>query len=100
MAKKLEQIIKEGRGKILPLSLDLVIECVTTQKQKIQRIVRVSLPEDLHVRRAYYDPPSGCVMLIIYSEKFDAVPLGKQFPLFHDIEMLSLDVTPRGGAKQ
>jgi hypothetical protein len=100
MVKKSEQIINEGRGKILPLSLDLIIECVTTQKQKIQRIVRVSLPEDIYVKSAYYDPPSGCVMFIIYSEKFASVPLGKQFPLFHDIEMLSLDVTPRGGAKQ
>jgi hypothetical protein len=100
MVKKIAQILNEGRGKILPLSPELVTECVTTQKQKIQRIARVALPEDIHVRGAYYDPPSGYIMFILYSEKFEPVPPGIQFPLFHDIEMLSLDVTPRGGAKQ
>jgi hypothetical protein len=92
MPKDLEHLLSEGRGKLLPISRELVLDCIATQKQEITRIARVSLPDELHVISAYYDSRAGCFMLVIYSEEFDPVPPGTEVPLFHDYEMVSLNV--------
>jgi hypothetical protein len=98
MTKNLEDLIEERRGKLIPISGELVMDCILTKEPEITRIARVSLPFGLHVTGTFYDPESGCFMFIIYSEEFDLVPSGKEFPLFHDYEMVSLKVVESGGA--
>jgi hypothetical protein len=93
--KDLEHLISEGRGKLLPISRELVLDCIVTGEHEITRIARVSLPDEMHVTIVFYDHRAGCFMFVIYSEEFDPVPLGKEFPLFHDYEMVSLNVVEK-----
>jgi hypothetical protein len=97
MTKDLEHLLSEGRGKLLPISRELVMDCIVTQKQEITRIARVSLPDEMHVASIFYDDRAGCFMFVIYSEEFDPVPPGREVPLFHDFEMVSLNVVEPGG---
>jgi hypothetical protein len=92
MTKDLEQLLSEGRGKLFPISSELVLDCIATQKQEITRIARVALPDELQVTSVFYDHRAGCFMFVIYSEEFDPVPPGTEFPIFEDIEMVSLNV--------
>jgi hypothetical protein len=100
MTKDLEQLISEGRGKLLPLSREFVMDCIVTKTPEIARIARVSLPDEMHVISAYYDSRAGCFMFVIYSEEFDPVPTGSEVPIFQDFEMVSLKVVESGEHKQ
>jgi hypothetical protein len=100
MTKDLEHLLSEGRGKLLPISRELVIDCIVTKEQEITRIARVSLPDEMHVTSLFYDLRADCFMFVIYSEEFDPVPLGTEVPLFQDYEMVSLEVVESGGPKQ
>jgi hypothetical protein len=99
MTKDLEHLLSEGRGKLLPISRELVLDCIVTQKQEITRIARVALPDEMHVISAFYDHRADCFMLVIYSEEFDPVPPGTTFPIFHNYEMVSLNVVESGRAR-
>jgi hypothetical protein len=100
MTENLEVIIDERRGKLIPIPRELLMDCIITREQEITKVARVSLPFELHASGAFYDPGSGCFMLVVYSEEFDPVPLGAEFPLFHDYEMVSLKVVESGGVEQ
>jgi hypothetical protein len=84
MTKDLEHLLSESRGKLLPISRELVMDCVTTKEQETTIIARVSLPDETHVTSVFYEHRADCFMFVIYSEEFDPVPSGTEFPLFHD----------------
>jgi hypothetical protein len=46
MTKDLEHLLSEGRGKLLHISRELVLDCIVTKEQETTRIARVSLPDD------------------------------------------------------
>lgn len=92
---KLEQILKERRGKSLPISLDTIINCLITHNQRITKINRVQLPEGFYCKGVYYDPRSESFRFAIFSAEFDPVPKGMEFPLIEDISVKTLEVKQR-----
>lgn len=97
---ELEQILSERRGKSLPISLDDVIQCIITHDQQITKINRVLLPGGFYCKGVYYDPMSESFRFAIFSEEFDPVPKGMEFPLIKDIDIVELVVAHIGIIEQ
>lgn len=89
---ELEQILKERRGKTFPISLDDVIQCIITDKQQITKVNRVLLPKGYYCKGVYYDPKSEAFKFTIFSEEFNPIPKGEEFPLIKNINIIELEV--------